>query len=210
MRTIKVVVSDRNDITRKGMEAIITDAGEQYRVLMVFSRLRDAERYLSEQMVDVLIVDDQTHLPSDLIRLVARSHDLHPGLGIIVISHRRDGEYIQQIMRCGNASFILKNGDLQEQLLKALQLISSQYPFLSPEALKLIGNRSVAPLNHRDLDILRLMASELQAKEIGVQLGISLKTVYRTRDKLKKLLGIRNNESLLDAARKKGLLEGKE
>lgn len=210
MRAIKVVVSDRNDITRKGVEGIISDAGEPYQVAMVFARLRDAETYLTEQAVDVLIVDDQTHAPSEIIKLVSRSQERHPGLGIIVMSQRRDGDYIQQVMRCGNASFLLKNGDLQEQLLKALQLISSQYPFLSPDALKLIGTRPVGPLNHRDRDVLRLMADELQAKEIGSRLGISVKTVYRTRDKLKKLLGVRNNESLVDAARKQGLLQRKE
>lgn len=210
MRAIKVVVSDRNDITRKGVEGIISDSGEPYQVAMVFARLRDAETYLTEQSVDVLIVDDQTHAPSEIIKLVSRSQECHPGLGIIVMSQRRDGDYIQQVMRCGNASFLLKNGDLQEQLLKALQLISSQYPFLSPDALKLIGTRPVGPLNHRDRDVLRLMADELQAKEIGSRLGISVKTVYRTRDKLKKLLGVRNNESLVDAARKQGLLQRKE
>lgn len=210
MRAIKVVVSDRNDITRKGVEGIISDAGEPYQVAMVFARLRDAETYLTEQAVDVLIVDDQTHAPSEIIKLVSRSQEHHPGLGIIVMSQRRDGDYIQQVMRCGNASFLLKNGDLQEQLLKALQLISNRYPFLSPDALKLIGIRPVGPLNHRDRDVLRLMADELQAKEIGSRLGISVKTVYRTRDKLKKLLGVRNNESLVDAARKQGLLQRKE
>lgn len=210
MRPIRVVVSDRNAITRKGVEGIITDAGEPYQVVMVFARLRDAETYLREQAVDVLIVDDQTHAPSEIVRLVSRSQEQHPGMGIIVMSQRRDGEYIQQVMRCDNASFLLKNGDLQEQLLKALQLISSQYPFLSPDALKLIGTRPVGPLNHRDRDVLRLMADELQAKEIGSRLGISVKTVYRTRDKLKKLLGVRNNESLVDAARKQGLLQRKE
>lgn len=210
MRTVKVVVIDRNDITRKGVKAIITDAGSPYEVVMAFARLRDAEKYLIEQAVDVLIIDDQTHAPSEIVRLVTQSHERHPGLGIIVMSQRRDGEYIQQVMRCGNASFLLKNGDLQEQLLKAIQLISSRYPFLSPDALKLIGSRAEGPLNHRDRDVLRLMADELQAKEIGCRLGISIKTVYRTRDKLKKLLGVRNNESLVDAARKQGLLERKD
>lgn len=210
MRAIKVVVSDRNDITRRGVASIITDAGAPYEVVMVFAQIRAAEQYLAERAVDVLIVDDQTHAPSEIIRLVSRSHTRHPGLGIIVMSQRRDGDYIQQVMRCGNASFLLKNGDVQEQLLKALHLISSRYPFLSPDALKLIGRRPVGPLNHRDHDVLRLMADELQAKEIGSRLGISVKTVYRTRDKLKKLLGVRNNESLVDAARKQGLLERKE
>jgi DNA-binding CsgD family transcriptional regulator len=43
-----------------------------------------------------------------------------------------------------------------------------------------------------------------------MQLGISVKTVYRARGKLKQLLGVSNNESIVDAARKQGLLERKE
>jgi DNA-binding NarL/FixJ family response regulator len=210
MRPIRVVVSDQNDITRKGLEGIITEAGEPYQVVMVFAWLRDAEAHLREHPVDVLVVDDQPHTPSEIVKLVTRSRELHPGLGIIVMSQRRDGEYIQQVMRCGNASFLLKNGDLQDQLLRALQLMGSRYPFLSPDALRLFGSRPVGPLNHRDRDVLRLMADELQAKEISHRLGISVKTVYRSRDKLKKLLGVRNNEILVDAARKKGLLDPKE
>lgn len=137
MRVIKVVVADRNDITRKGIEAIIGDAGERYQVVEVFSRLRDMENYLSDQIVDILVADDLTYPPSEIIRLVARLYHQYPGLGIIIMSQRRDGEYIQQVMQFGNASYIIKEEDVQQQLLRALQLISSQYPFLSPDALKL-------------------------------------------------------------------------
>jgi len=207
MRVIKVVVTDRNDITRKGIEAIIGDAGGRYQVLSAFARLRDTETYLNQQVVDALVVDDLTYPPSEIIRLTARLHHQYPGLSVIIMSQRRDGDYIQRAMSLGNASFIIKDEDVQQQLLKALQLVSSQYPFLSPDAVKLIGNHTSGPLNHRDRDVLQLIVAELQAKEIGNRLGISTKTVYRTRDKLKKLLGVRNNESLIDAARKQGLLE---
>ena len=210
MRPIKVVVIDRNDITRKGVAGIIDDAGEPYQVVATFARPRDAEKCLVEQIVDVVVVDDLTLAPMEVVRLVTRSHETQPGLWIIVMSQRRDGDYIQQVMRCGNASYLLKNGDLQEQLLQALQLISSQYPFLSPDALKLIGARPTGPLNQRDRDVLRLLEQELSVKEISSRLGTSSKTVYRSRDKLKKLLGVRNTDSLVDAARKQGLLERKD
>lgn len=210
MKSIKVVVIDRNDITRKGVEGIISDVGEPYHVVAAFARPRDAEPYLAGQAVDVIVLDDQTLAPMEVVRLVTRCHETQPGLGIIVMSQRRDGDYIQNVMRCGNASYLLKNGDLQEQLLKALQLISSQYPFLSPDALKLIGSRPTGPLNQRDRDVLRLLEQELSVKEISSRLGISVKTVYRVRDKLKKLLGVRNTNRLVDAARKQGLLERKD
>ncbi len=126
------------------------------------------------------------------------------------MSQRQDGEYIQRVMRWGNASFLLKTAQIQEQLLKALQFNSSRYPFISPEALKLLGSRPMGTLSHRDRDVLRLLEQELQVKEIGQRLGISTKTVYRIRDKLKKIVDVGNNESLVDAARKQGLLDRKE
>ena len=58
--------------------------------------------------------------------------------------------------------------------------------------------------------MLRLLEQELSVKEISSRLGTSSKTVYRSRDKLKKLLGVRNTDSLVDAARKQGLLERKD
>jgi DNA-binding NarL/FixJ family response regulator len=78
-------------------------------------------------------------------------------------------------------------------------------PSSSTDAAKFIGI-----LTHRDLEVLRLLEQQLSVKEIGTRLDISTKTVYRIRDKVKRALGLRNNEMLVDAARKQGLLEYKE
>lgn len=210
MRPIRVVVIDRNDITRKGVEGIVSDAGGPFQVATTFVRLREVEKYLKEQAVEVIILDDQTIHPNEVVQLAAACHQRYPDLGLIVLSQRRNGEYIQGVMRRGNASFILKNGDVQEQLLKALQLISSKYPFISPDAFKIMNSSLSLTLEIQDWDVLRLTEQGLRAKAIGVELGISVKTVYRSRGKLKRLLGVGNNESIVDAARKQGLLERKE
>lgn len=210
MRAIRIVIVDRNDITRKGVEGIIGDAGAPYQVVATVSRVRDADSYIGGNAVDVLVIDDTTLHVVEVARLVTRYYEIQPGLGIIVMSQRRDGNYVQQVMRYGNAGYILKNGDVQEQLLKALQMVSEKYPFLSTEAAKLIGSRQVGILTHRDLEVLRLLEQQLSVKEISTRLDISTKTVYRVRDKVKRALGVRNNEMLVDAARKQGLLEHKD
>jgi len=51
------------------------------------------------------------------------------------------------------------------------------------------------------------MAKEFQVKEISHRLKVVPKTIYRIRDKFKQLLGVGNNESLVDAARKQGWLD---
>jgi len=209
-RPIKIVIVDRNDVTRKGIQAIITDASHPYEVVGAFTRLCDVDNFVQDQRVDIVIVDDTTLHPLEIVRLVTRYHETQPGLGIIVLSQRRDGEYIQKVMQYGSAGYILKNGDLQNQILIAVKMIGEKYPFISPEATKLMcsqGNDELAP---RDLEVLRLLEQEQSIQQIGKQLSVTDKTIYRLRDKLKRVLGVGNNESIVDAARKRGLLEDKE
>ena len=210
MKPVRVVVIDRNDITRKGVEGIVSDAGDPFQVTGTLRHLREVDPCLKQQAVEVLIVDDQTVHPNEVMQLAAACHQRYPDTGLIILSQRRSREYIQGVMRQGNASFILKNGDVQEQLLQALQFSSGGYPFISPDALKIMNSSSSKTLDTQDWDVLRLTEQGLRAKAIGMQLGISVKTVYRARGKLKQLLGVSNNESIVDAARKQGLLERKE
>lgn len=210
MRPVRIVVIDRNDLTRKGVEALVNDAGEPFEVVAAFARLRDVDEYLRQNLVDVVILDDGTIHTIEVVRTVTRYYERYPGLSLIVLSQRRDGQYIQQVMRYGSAGYVLKNGDLQGPLLTAIKLAGEKYPFLSPEAAKLIGRRRDGQLDPRSLEVLRLMERELSVKEIGAKLNLSPKTIYRVRDKLKRTLGVRNNESLVDAAHKQGLLDRKE
>jgi len=211
MRSIKIVIVDRNDVTRKGTQAIVGDAGTPYEVAAAFTHLREACQYLYDHPVDMIVVDDMTLHTIEIVRLVTRCYDSYPGLGLIVLSQRRDGDYIQQVTRHGSAAYILKNGDLEGPLLTAIKMMGeNKYPFLSPEAVKLLGTRHDGKLDHRDLEVLRLLEHELSVKEICQRMDLSDKTIYRVRDKLKRVLGVRNNESIVDAARKKGLLDRRE
>jgi DNA-binding NarL/FixJ family response regulator len=113
-------------------------------------------------------------------------------------------------MAHGSASFIIRSGDLVGELLAAIRLMAEHRPFLSAEALRLLGGQRDSRLAERDLEVLRLLAHELSIKEIAQRLGLSDKTIYRIRHKLKRTLGVRNTESIVDAARQQGLLDTRE
>lgn len=206
MRQMKVVVCDPNDITRKGIEAIIEEVGGPYHVVAGFVELAETEDYLNRSPVDVLLLDDQGMTPQEVIRAVMGYKERYPGLWIFLVSHRRDGDYTQTLVNLGSVSFLLKTDLLKHELLKAFQLTQNSYHFISPEAFRLIGTKPLTMLTHRDLEFLRMIAKEMQVKEVSHQLGITTKSGYRIRDKLKRVLGVGNNDTLVDAARKKGLL----
>lgn len=58
-----------------------------------------------------------------------------------------------------------------------------------------------------DMQVLRLPARGLTVKAIAAELGISTRSIYRCRDKLREILGIQTIETLIDAAREQGLLD---
>ncbi len=207
MRAIRIVIVDRNDITHKGIQALIGDAGPPFTVTAAFARLRDADLFLHDQSASMVIVDDMILHPLEVVRLAARCHER--ATGMIVLSQRRDRNYLQEVTRSGSASFILKNGDLDlaATLLTAIRMMAERYPFLSAEAVRLLGSQREGRLAQRDLEVLRLLEHELSVKEIARRLGLSDKTVYRIRNKLKQTLGVGNTESIVDAARRQGLLD---
>lgn len=55
--------------------------------------------------------------------------------------------------------------------------------------------------------VLRLTAQGLTVKAIAAELRVTVRTVYRSRDRLRSALGVITNETLIDAAREQGLLD---
>ena len=154
----------------------------------------------------ILVVDDAVAPPTKIAGFMKQCYENQPGLCIIILSERQDREYIQSVVRYGTGSYILKQADLQQQLLTAIRLMSAKYPFLSPRAAELIGSEGIKELRLRDKEVLRLLAQQLTIKEISAELEITKKTVYRIRNRLKRILGVRNNEMIIDAARERGML----
>jgi DNA-binding NarL/FixJ family response regulator len=207
IRPTRIVIVDRNEVTRKGLQGIIRDADESYEVLATFAHLDEIDPFIENQPIDVVVIDDAVFDPPQIVRLIARYHDTQPRIGITILSLRSDGDYVRRVMRYGSAGFVMKSSNLSEQLLIAVKLVAEKYPFISSDAAKLLDSQVDRSLRHRDQDVLRLLESELSVKEIAVQLELNDKTVYRVRNKLKQVLGVRNNENIIDAARKKGLLD---
>ncbi len=203
----RIIIVDHNEVTRKGLEHIIDEAGESYRVVATLAQLDELVRFVENHSIEIVLIDDKVFDPHEIVRVISRYHDTQPGIGIVVLSHRRNGEYIRQIMRYGSMGFILNEGKVSEKILTAVRLVGEKYPFISSEAACLLDTQLPHCLGYRDQEVLRLLEGELSVKEIAVRLALTDSTIYRVRSKLKQVLGVRNNENIVDAARKSGLLD---
>ncbi len=209
LRPTRIIIVDHNEVTRKGLACIINDADEAYKVVATLAQLDELERFVEIHGIEIILIDDKDFDPVEIVRLISKYHETQPGIGIVLLSQRRSGEYIRQVMRYGSIGFILNEGKVTEKILTAVRLVGEKYPFISSEAACLLDTQFPHRLDYRDQAVLRLLEGELSIKEIAARLALTDRTVYRVRSKLKQVLGVRNNENIIDVARKNGLLDHK-
>jgi len=133
-----------------------------------------------------------------------------PAVRVIVIGNQLRTQYIRRVMQLGARGFIFRD-DLSDALLNSLELVVRDVVTLSAQALNLLTNTHQLVvgngLKELDRQVLRLIACGLGVKAIAAELEVSTRSVYRSRDKLREILDVPTNETLLDAAREQGLLD---
>lgn len=211
MQTIRVAVFDVNVLTRNGLGAILTSVGVPADDIGLFADIDTLKAHLDKVRVNILMLSDAQPEGGDASRLVSELHRAYPAIGIIVLSSRLRTDYIRKVFNNGARGFIYRKGQLEETVAIALRSLSRGDVYLSPEAAALPYLHQPVPttLDDRDLEVLHLLAKGYKVKEIAQQMEIDRKIVYNTRDKLRRVLQVSNNEQIVAAAIAAGLLPQK-
>jgi len=57
------------------------------------------------------------------------------------------------------------------------------------------------------MDVIHALDRGMNTQETALQLGLDVRTIYRSKRNLRQVLGVKTNEQILDAARRRGLLD---
>ena len=209
MTQIKVIIIASNDVSRSGLQALTAAAGTSVTVTAALADFQGLDSYLQQNRVDVLLIDDSLPRSVDVGDAIKRLLYQHPGLAVIVLSSRPIASVIRRVLDRGARGFIHKDDQLAATLVIGIEAVRSGGTYLSPRVSSLLTLERPRPtlIDERALDVLRFMVDGYTAGEIARQMGIGVKTVYRIQTGLRETLEARTNEQLMDAARKKGLLD---
>jgi DNA-binding NarL/FixJ family response regulator len=137
-----------------------------------------------------------------------------PSVRVIILSTYGDEEHVNQALRAGAAGYLLKGAALDELVL-AIRTVAQGETYLSPPLLEPVireyvrrTNAELSPrerLSPRQAEILQLIAEGNTAKQIALELNLSVKTVETHRAKLMERVGVRDLASLVRYAVKIGL-----
>ena len=133
---------------------------------------------------DVVLMD--IHLPGESgIVCTARLCERMPDLQVIMLTVYKDTKMIFQALKAGACGYLLKRSDERELLQAIAEVRAGGAPMTSGIARMVVrsfreplaGPDETNQLSGRESEILSLVAEGLSNKEIGLELGISPRTV---------------------------------
>jgi DNA-binding NarL/FixJ family response regulator len=205
---LQVTLLDSHDLSRHGMTVLLGTVDVS--LVSVLTSLMELEHCLHERFCDVLLLDDALPTAVDANRAIRRVRACSPQTAILVFSQKLYLSYIQQLIWEGARGFVYKGEQMADVLQVAIQTVYRGDLYLSPKATALqfqtAHHRELEALTARDIQILHLIQNGSTVKEIAEALKLDSQTVYRTRNKLRDVLGARTNEQIVPTAYEKGLL----
>ncbi len=179
---IRVLLADDHHIVRAGIRQLLESA-KDIEVVAEAGDGEEAQSLIEQLKPDVAVLDIQMPKASGIeaTRWV-RAH--FPEVGVLILTAYNDDPYVMAVLQAGANGYVLKTAKADE-LIQAVRDVYEGKSALDPAIMgKLMSNLfkkpervTGEPLTDRELDVIRLAAKGFTNKAIGMQLGISDRTV---------------------------------
>lgn len=207
---IRLLLVDDHPFYRDGIREMLAGHPE-VEVVAEAATGEEALAAADEHAIDIAVMDlalpGMTGLETTR-ELTAR----HPELIVLVLSMHGDDEAVMAAIRAGATGYLMKDIGVT-QLVSALRALHDGHEVFSPGLLRPLTAKPIAPaasrafpeLTGRELDVLDLLAGDLDTASIARQLGLSGKTVYNYVATILAKLGARDRAEAARRARDAGL-----
>jgi DNA-binding NarL/FixJ family response regulator len=213
---IRIALADDHHLIRSGLKLLL-GSDDSLEIVGEASDGTAALQLAEELHPDILVLD--LSMPGmdgmECLREIKRR-----GLAtkVIVLTMYEDEGYILEAMTAGASGYVQKSS-VDTELFQAIQRVMAGQIHLNPAnsqallSLLLVGrqndggNSALIPLSPREQEVLHLYARGFSLKEIGEQLGLSVKTVDTYKTRIMEKLSLTRKSELITYAIKQGLLD---
>jgi len=201
---IRILHVDDHAVIRKGLTTAASDA-QDMEVVAAVENGRDAVEAYRTHRPDVVVVDLRLHGLGGIETIQALREEFKTAR-ILIFSSFAKGEEVFRAMRAGAAGFVLKDMPL-ERLLEGIRAVHRGDQYMPIEIAARVGERLLAQLSPREIDILHLLARGLSNKEIAAALGVVEGTVKIHITSIFNKLGVSDRTQALIEAVKRGIVQ---
>ena len=211
---INILVADDHAVVRAGLRAVI-QSDPTLNIIAEATGGLEALSLIEKTQPDVIVLD--LSMPDmDGIMVTKELHAKYPNIRILILTVHEDEAMLREVMRSGASGYILKHA-AEKDLIEAIKIIVKGDIYVDQKMLpSLIGRESkertgpeilVEPLSPREIDVLKLIVEGYTNRQIGDELGISVRTVEGHRANIYGKLGLRNRVELVRYAKEYRLME---
>lgn len=179
---IRVLLADDHAVVRAGICQFLEQAGD-IKVIAEAGDGQEAKDLIEVHQPDVAVLDIQMPKASGIeVTRWLRKH--HREIGILILTAYDDDPYVMAVLQAGANGYVLKTASPTE-IIRAVKDVHAGISALDAEIIqKMVAQVSsgsseqpVEKLTSRELEVLTLVAKGFTNKAIGLQLGISDRTV---------------------------------
>lgn len=180
---IRVLIADDHKMVREGLRRILEFDGE-IQVIDEADNGEECIKKIRSSKPDIVLLDINMPVMNGIEALQEiRKKKLKTK--VIILTVHNEIEYLLRAVDIGIDGYVLKDSDAHE-LIRAVTSVYEGDKFIQPSLIPLLNSRLIArdldaerleQLSKREIEVLKLVAVGMFNKEIGVELGISERTV---------------------------------
>ena len=211
MDNISIIIADSQYLIRKGLRHIL-EGQPDCDVVSEATNESQLFNELAQNRPDVVVID--YNQPGNFtVETITKLNKEYQDVRLLVISSDEDKKKIFQVLENGVNSYLSKLCD-EKEIIDAVYATSKNEKYFCTNVLNHLLEKSFprencapVPLTPREIEIVRLVASGLIAKEIASELNLSTHTIYTHRKNIMKKLKIGTTSELVLYAVNEGLLQ---
>lgn len=223
MKPISILLAEDHTVVREGLRALLEAAGD-IAVIAEASTGRQAVELALKHRPDVVVMDIAMPHLNGLEATRQIRHAL-PTARVLILSAHSDDAYVDQVLSLGARGYLLKQVSAH-CLSAAVREVHQGNTYFSPSLNRCVHShaqtrsRSAAlaaqgkaprndpsALSSRESEVIQLIAEGQANKQVASELGISVKTVEKHRQRLMEKLSIHDTAGLTRYAMTHGIIK---
>jgi DNA-binding NarL/FixJ family response regulator len=218
-KPITVLLAEDHTIVREGLHALLSADGG-FSIVGDARTGSEAVKLAAKLQPDVILMDIAMPVLNGL-EATRQILAANPSARVIVLSAHSDDEYVQRMRESGAVGFLEKqtSADVLTKAIREVMAGGSFYsPFIAARLNAMAGKSEerrgtvahmTTRLTSRESEVLQLVAEGAANKKIAAELGISIKTVEKHRQRLMDKLDLHDIAGLTRYAISRGIIEGR-
>ena len=207
----RILIADDHAIVRSGLRTIL-EAHANWEVVAEAADGKEAIQNAIATEPDVAVVDYSLPLVNG-IEVTRQIRARLPKTEVLIFTMHDNQTLVEDLLKAGARGYLLKS-DARSLLIGAVEALAAHRPFFTAKVSEALlnhyvkGRQRTAPvLTDRERSVVQLVAEGHTNKEVGLLLGITIKTVETHRATVMRKLNLSSPAALVRYAIRNKLVE---